>query len=249
MDPQLEADVRERFAEVFGDAPDGIAVAPGRVNLIGEHTDYNDGHVLPMAIDRDLAVAFRRRGDGRLRIHSRERGETWESALDVLTPSRRADWSDYAAGVAWALSEAGHTLSGADLAIAGDVPIGAGLSSSAALEVATARALAAADGLPWDPVAMARLCQRAENTFVGMACGLMDQFAAACSRDGQALLLDCRTLETQDVPLPASATIVVMDTGVRRSLARSAYNDRRPPARPRWRRCARPCPACGRCGT
>jgi galactokinase len=111
--------------------------------------------------------------------------------------------------------------------VAGNVPIGAGHSSSAALEVATARALAAVDGLAWEPDAMARLCQKAENDFVGMACGLMDQFASACSRDGQALLLDCRTLATEDVPLPENAAIVVMDTGVRRSLARSAYNDRR----------------------
>jgi galactokinase len=227
MDPRLGAEVRALFAVVFGAEPEGVAVAPGRVNLIGEHTDYNEGFVLPLAIDRDLAVAYRARTDGRLRVHSRERNQTWESALKELTPPRQAAWSDYVAGVAWALAGAGHGLAGVDLAVAGDVPVGAGLSSSAALEVATARALAAASGLPWDPVAMARLCQRAENDFVGMACGLMDQFAAACSREGRALLLDCRSLATEDVPLPETSAIVVMDTGVRRSLAHSAYNDRR----------------------
>jgi galactokinase len=227
MESRLVARVRARYFEAFCEDPHGVAVAPGRVNLVGEHTDYNDGFVLPMAIDRGLAVAYRPRGDHRLRVHSDATGETWEADVASLEPPVYARWSDYVAGVAWAMARAGHPVAGADLAVAGDVPIGAGLSSSAALEVATARALAAAYDLPWEPVAMARLCQQAENEFVGMACGVMDQFTAACSRAGQALLLDCRSLEAEHVPLPESAAVVIIDTGVRRSLARSAYNERR----------------------
>ena len=227
MESRLVARVRARYLEAFGEEPEGVAVAPGRVNLVGEHTDYNDGFVLPMAIDRGVAVAFRRRDDERLRVHSDATGETWEADIGSLAPPVYARWSDYVAGVAWAMAGAGQPVGGADLAVAGDVPIGAGLSSSAALEVSAARALAAAHGLCWDPVGMARLCQRAENEFVGMACGVMDQFTAACSRAGQALLLDCRSLDTAHVPLPESAAGVIMDTGVRRSLARSAYNERR----------------------
>ena len=142
--------VRERFASVFGGPPDGVAVAPGRVNLIGEHTDYNDGFVLPMGIERGLAVAFRRRADGVLRVHSLAREETREVTLAALAPVTQPDWIDYVAGVAWVLAGAGHPIGGADLAIGSDLPMGAGLSSSAALEVAVARALCAAYGIAWD---------------------------------------------------------------------------------------------------
>ena len=131
------------------------------------------------------------------------------------------------AGVAWAFASDGVPVAGMDVVVDGDVPIGAGLSSSAALEMATARALCAAAGAPWDPVRMARLGQQAENDYVGMNCGIMDQFASAACVDGSALLLDCRTLETRPVPVPAEAAVVVMDTGARRALAASAYNERR----------------------
>jgi galactokinase len=227
MDPHLAASVRERFASVFGGAPDGIAIAPGRVNLIGEHTDYNDGFVLPMAIERGLAVGYRPRADGVLRVHSLARDETRELTLRGLAPVASPQWVDYVAGVAWVLAGAGHSVGGADLAIGSDLPMGAGLSSSAALEVAVARSLCAAYGTAWNALAFAKLCQRAENEYVGMACGVMDQFASAASRVGRALLLDCRSLEVQAIPLPAHVAVVVMDTGVRRSLAASAYNDRR----------------------
>jgi galactokinase len=226
-DPQLAASVRERFTSVFGGAAEGLAVAPGRVNLIGEHTDYNDGFVLPMGIERGLSVAFRRRADGLLRVHSLAREETRELTLARLAPVRAPQWIDYVAGVAWVLAGAGHPVGGADLAIGSDLPMGAGLSSSAALEVAVARALCAAYGIAWDAIPFAKLCQRAENEYVGLSCGVMDQFAAAASRVGRALLLDCRSLQVQAVPLPAHVAVVVMDTGVRRSLAASAYNDRR----------------------
>ena len=219
--------VEARFAREFGIAPPHLAVAPGRVNLIGEHTDYNDGLVLPMAIGRATVIAFRPRADRRLRAHAVAFGETREIDLATLTAPGGSDWLSYVAGVAWALAAAGFDVPGLDVAIDGDVPIGAGLSSSASLVRAAARAFAAAGGLPWDPVAMAKLGQRAENVYVGMKCGLMDQFAAAVSLEGCALLLDCRSLAIEPVPVPAGTAVVVMDTGARRSLAGSAYNDRR----------------------
>ncbi len=214
------------FDGAFGRAADGVALAPGRVNLIGEHTDYNDGYVLPMAIDRHVGVAFAARADRVLRARAAAFGESVELELDRIAPGI-AGWFGYVAAVAWALERDGHRVRGVDLWIEGDVPLGAGLSSSAALELAVARAFAASSGLEWDPVAMARCCQRAENDFVGVQCGLMDQLAAAACEENAALLIDCRTLETESVALPAAAAVVVMDTGVRRSLADSEYNQRR----------------------
>jgi galactokinase len=202
-------------------------VAPGRVNLIGEHTDYNDGYVLPMAIDAGARVAFAPRGDRLLRVHAVAFDETREVPLDGLRPGGTRSWLAYVAGVAWAFAEAGHAVGGADLALESDVPMGAGLSSSAALEMAVARALCDVSGLVWSPLEMARLGQKAENEFVGVSCGIMDQFASAACREGSALLLDCRSLETEAVPVPDAATVIVMDTGARRSLATSAYNERR----------------------
>jgi galactokinase len=225
--------VRDAFAGLAGAPAQGVAFAPGRVNLIGEHTDYNDGFVLPMAIDRGVTAAFGTRADRRLRVHALAFGETREVGLDGLAPGTaearaRDGWMSYVAGVGWALESAGHRLPGLDLALAADLPMGAGLSSSAALEVAVARAWCAAAGIPWRPAEMARLCQKAENEFAGTACGIMDQFASAASEDGCALLLDCRSLATEPVPIPPAAVVVVLDTGVRRALAASsAYNDRR----------------------
>jgi galactokinase len=226
--------VRRAFAAACGPAtaPPAVALSPARVNLIGEHVDYQDGLVLPMAIDRHVAVAFAPRADGVLRAHATVPSETRETRLADLAPpppdaTNRGHWFAYAAGTAWALREAGLPISGLDLAIAGSVPQGAGLASSAALELAVARALCAAADLPWDPVAMARLCQRAENRYVGVACGLMDQYTSACGREGATLLLDCRSLECTPVTVPAEVAIVVMNTAVPRRLAGSAYNERR----------------------
>jgi galactokinase len=220
--------LRARFAQlVSGAASPRVAIAPGRVNLIGEHTDYNDGFVLPMAIESSVRMAFAPRTDRVLRIQAVSYGETHELSLDALIPRSIPGWAGYVAGTAWALAAAGHHLVGIDAVIESDVPVGAGLSSSAALEMAVARALCAAAGIAWDPFAMARLGQKAENDFVGVGCGIMDQFASAASHEGCALLLDCRSLETEAVPIPAEAAVVVMDTGARRSLAGSAYNDRR----------------------
>jgi len=218
---------KERFASVFGTEPSDVAIAPGRVNLIGEHTDYNEGFVLPMAIGLVAAVAFRPREDRRLRLHAVAYGETIEVDLDDLRPGRPPGWAGYVAGMAWALRGAGHRLAGMDAAVDGNVPLGAGLSSSAALEMAVARALAELGGVAWDPKLMALLGQRAENLYVGVKCGVMDQMASAACRKGAALLLDCRSLDSEPVPVPDEAAVVVMDTGARRELATSAYNDRR----------------------
>ncbi len=203
-----------------------MAVAPGRVNLIGEHTDYNDGWVLPMAIDRKVGVAAFSRDDGVIRAHSVVFGETRETRLENLTARGRSEWFDYVAGTAWALISTGHHLEGADLFVDGDVPLGSGLSSSAAVEMATARSLCGISDIEWDPVAMALLGQKTEWEYIGVKGGVMDQFIATMARAGHALLLDCRTLETRLVTFPDNAVVVVLDTGASRSLAGSAYNDR-----------------------
>jgi galactokinase len=201
------------------------ARAPGRVNLIGEHTDYNDGLVLPIAIDRCCVVTATRRSDRVLRLRSREVDALAEVSLDG--PSPRREWSDYPVGVAVMLEASGLRLPGADLTIASDVPPGAGLSSSAALEVAVAQALLALAGAALDPLPLAQLCQRAENEFVGARCGIMDQFVSVSARADHALLLDCRTLAARHVPLPEGVGIVVVDSGVRHSIAAGEYNRRR----------------------
>jgi galactokinase len=218
--------LRARFRGLFKAPPARVAFAPGRVNLIGDHTDYNDGFVLPMAIERGVAVAFRARSDRLLRAHSVAFAETRELKLDKIERKAKPDWLAYLAGVAWSLEQAGHRLTGLDLMVEADLPIGAGLSSSAAFEVAAARAFCDAAGIAWDPVAMAKLCRAAENDFVGVSCGLMDQYAAAASVEGCALLLDCRSVEAVPVPIPGDTIFVVMDTGARRTLVSSAYNDR-----------------------
>ncbi|HXY42163.1 MAG TPA: galactokinase family protein, partial [Vicinamibacteria bacterium] len=225
--PQLLHRACQRFDERFPGGGRQVSVAPGRVNLIGEHTDYNDGFVLPMAIGRAAVLAFRPRPDRLLRGYSVAYDEAKEVSLDELSAPGGTDWTSYVAGVAWSFASEGLSTRGLDFVVDGDVPIGAGLSSSAAIEMATARAMASAAAVEWDPVRMARLGQRAENRYVGVNSGIMDQFASAACQEGSALLLDCRSLETQPVPVPARAAVVVMDTGARRELAGSAYNDRR----------------------
>ncbi len=200
--------------------------SPGRVNLIGEHTDYNDGFVLPMAIDRNVWLAAMPRTDARVRIYSLDMES--ESEIDLEHFAGKIDgWGSYVQAVAWVLRQEGHTLNGWDGVVASNVPIGSGLSSSAALELAVARCFVETSGLPWDPVKMAKLCQRAENEWVGMNCGIMDQLIVAAGRQDHALLIDCRSLELEAVPLPEEAAIVVMDTSTRRGLVESAYNERR----------------------
>ncbi len=224
--------VRDRviaeFELVFREKPALLTRAPGRVNLIGEHTDYNDGFVLPVAIDRAAWIALRPRRDGGVVVHSLDfREKTSFRIGPELTHGR--GWHEYVRGVAWIMHEMGGLPldGGWEGVVAGDVPLGAGLSSSAALELATARAFAAAASLDWSPAQMARLAQRAENEWVGVNCGIMDQLICAAGEKDHALLIDCRTLETRSVSLPLDVAIVVLDTATRRGLVDSAYNERR----------------------
>jgi len=219
--------VAAAFGGRYGRAP-RLFRAPGRVNLIGEHTDYNGGFVLPLAIERETVVAAAARGDRRVRAYSLGREEEAEFDLDRPGPTRRGLWLDYVEGVARALEGRGVELSGADLLIASDVPAGAGLSSSAALEISAGLALARVSGREVDGVTLALAGQQAEHTYVGTMCGIMDQFVASLGRAGHALLIDCRSLEAEAVPLDtAEVAIVVCDTGVKHELSSSEYNARR----------------------
>lgn len=217
------------FVDRYGGQPEWVARAPGRVNLIGEHTDYNDGFVMPMAIDRAVYIAGSSLEDDRVEVHSvdfAEQGSFALSSVDKLVPAGDG-WLEYVKGTAWALADAGLALTGWRGAMVGDVPVGAGLSSSAAVELAVARAFSAQAGWAWDASAMALLGQRAENRWVGVNCGIMDQMISACGRADHALLLDCRSLQGTLVPLPEGVSVVVLDTGTRRGLVDSAYNERR----------------------
>jgi galactokinase len=217
--------VQDEYARRFG--PPGFLVrAPGRVNLIGEHTDYNGGFVLPMAIDRATWIAGRARDDRVVTLHSLDYGETASFSLDSLVPGTAGGWIAYAKGVAGALMEQDATLRGWDGVVAGDVPIGAGLASSASFALASARAYTAAASMPWRATEMARVCLRAENHWIGLNCGIMDQLISACGRAGHALLIDCRDSSFQAIPLPINVRVVVLDTGKPRSLTSSAYNVR-----------------------
>jgi len=217
--------LREEFKKRYGAAP-AIYRAPGRVNLIGEHTDYNDGFVMPATIGFWTQAAVAPRTDRTLRVASLNDAET--IAFDLDTPPRRTGkWHDYVIGVVVALRQADVPLGGADLLVEGNVPIGAGLSSSASLEVACALALLAVSRQSITPINLARVCQTAENAFVGMRCGIMDQFASVFGKVGHALLLDCRSLEARPVPLPNDISLVICNSGVHHALAGSEYNARR----------------------
>lgn len=214
------------FPRHFEGRPEFLVRAPGRVNLIGEHTDYNDGFVLPLAIERAIWLALRPRADRQVRLASLDFEETATFSLDRLAREDEG-WVEYLKGVGWALQEAGYALRGWEGVLAGDIPVGAGLSSSAALEVAATRAFAAVSGFAWEAAPMARLSQRAENEWVGVNCGIMDQMIVAAGEEGHALLIDCRSLETEAVPLPPETAVVILDTTTRRGLVDSAYNERR----------------------
>ncbi len=212
------------YREQFGNEPEIITSAPGRVNLIGEHTDYNGGFVLPCAINRRVAVALASAGDGEGFLYSADLKE-----MRPLSDVREGLWADYPRGVFWTLIAAGVSLPPVHMAVAGDVPMGAGLSSSAAIEAATALALATLAGVALSRPGLARLCQRAENEFVGVRSGIMDQYAALLCEADHALLLDCQSLAAATIPLnldEAKLALVVCDTQVRRSLRGTAYNAR-----------------------
>jgi galactokinase len=219
--------LRQAFREKYGPEP-RLFRAPGRVNLIGEHTDYNDGFVLPMAIERETAVAAAPRPDRLVRIHALDYGEDAEFDLDRPGPTRRGLWLDYVEGVARALERRGVRLGGADLAVSSSVPAGAGLSSSAALEVSSGLALASVSGAQVARIELALAGQEAEHTYVGAMVGIMDQFVASLGRAGHALFIDCRSLEASLVPLDTrEVAVAVCNTGVRHELAASEYNTRR----------------------
>ncbi len=217
--------LEKNFAARFNAKPRFIVRAPGRVNLIGEHTDYNDGFVLPMAIDRAVWMALTPRSDSQLRIHSMDYGTN--SIFSLLDFAHDTGWGEYIKGVAYELKKENFDLSGFDAIIRGDVPRGAGLSSSAAVEIAAARAFSVASNFEWDAPRMAKLAQKAENEWVGVNCGIMDQMTSAISKSGCALFLDCRSLEYQYAPLPETVSVVILDTSTRRGLVESAYNERR----------------------
>ena len=211
------------FRRIFGHPPEAAARAPGRVNLIGEHVDYNEGLVLPVAIDLDVVACARARADGMLVVHADDLGQTSTLQIDAADA---AGWAAYVVGVAALLQSAGVPVPGADIAFAGDIPLGAGLSSSAALEAAIALAVLRLGNAAMEPLQIAQLCREAESRWAGVSCGIMDQFAALLSRADHAMLLDCRSLETRFIPWPPSVAIVVTDSSVSRELAASAYNDR-----------------------
>jgi galactokinase len=215
--------LRERFRRHFGREPELAVRAPGRVNLIGEHTDYCEGLVLPCAIDRATWVAAARREDGRVRVVS----EGFAPAeFAAAAPARRGDWADYVQGPFFALRERGVTPPGVDLAVASEVPREAGLSSSAALGVAVAGVLREAGGLALSARDLAELAHRGESGFVGVQCGIMDQYASALGRRGHALRIDCRSREVEPIPIAARASLLLVHSGVERRLAAGAYGQR-----------------------
>ncbi|MBV9574483.1 MAG: galactokinase [Acidobacteriales bacterium] len=218
--------LKAEFSRHFAGEPSFFR-APGRVNLIGEHTDYNEGYVLPAAIDFDVRIACAKDDGSKLRVYSVQQTEDAELDLAESDPHPRHDWTDYIRGVELQLRKGGTSVRGANLVIDGRVPMGAGLSSSAALEVSVSKGLMELSGQSMNGVEMARLCQRAENEFVGARCGIMDQFSSIFGRAGHAMLLDCRSLELEYVPLPNSVCVVICNTMVRHSLSSGEYNKRR----------------------
>lgn len=239
--PQFEIDVRAlklktseqqmlqkvvaTYYSRFGEAPMSVVRAPGRVNVIGEHTDYNAGFVLPVAIDRATWIALSPSGNDAVELYSMDHDEVL--SFNSQNPSKGgASWGEYPKSTAWSLLDAGFALKGWRGVTACDVPIGAGLSSSASFELAVARAFVLVSGCDWNGRRMSELCQRAENEWVGVRCGIMDQMISAVGQAGMALLIDCRDLSFEAVPVPQGVSLLVMDTSTRRGLMDTAYNER-----------------------
>ncbi|MEC8223037.1 MAG: galactokinase, partial [SAR324 cluster bacterium] len=218
--------VIEEFKNLYHTDPSYLVRAPGRVNLIGEHTDYNDGFVLPMALSQSIWIALSSQPNPEVELHSLDFEESVNVPLEEDYQKSRG-WQEFLKGVLDILKQEGYSLSGWKGVAAGNVPIGAGLSSSSAFELAIARAFTSVGNWEWHPLEMAGLCQRAENEWVGMNCGIMDQTISALGQAGNALFLDCRSLETRQVRMPENLQIAVMDTGTRHELVDSAYNERR----------------------
>ncbi len=217
----------EAFKTKFGIPPACVSSAPGRVNLIGEHTDYNNGYVFPIAINRQTVIAASPRSDRNLCIHAHNFGSSVEESLDNLERTKEKSWSNYCKGVASMLQESGKKLMGANLLINSDIPNGAGLSSSAALEMATAYVLLALNDIAIPSQEIINICHNAEFEFVGVHCGIMDQFVSCMGKKDHALFLDCESLKYEHVWIPARCKLVICDTGVKRHLATSEYNIRR----------------------
>jgi galactokinase len=215
------------FREAAKHEPDAVAFAPGRVNLIGEHTDYNEGFVMPAAVDRGVAVAARRVAGDAFTLHAVDLKQSCVFARGPLQRDPAHPWADYFKGVVWALGKQGIDVPACEAAVTGDLPRGAGLSSSAAYEVATLMLLKTLGGFELAPVEVAKLAREAENGFVGVACGIMDQMASTFGAQGRALLLDCRSLAYESVAIPEGLKIVVVNTGIHHALASSEYNKRR----------------------
>jgi galactokinase len=228
MDAQARKQlVSDRFREIYGGQPQYWSRAPGRVDLMGSHTDYNLGYVLTMTIDRDTWIAARPRQDGRVSVQSLNAAGWGDFALGDLETSRCRNWADYLRGTAWALQDAGYRLTGFDGLVHSTVPFGSGLSSSAALEMACAVMFQLTSGFELEPVEMALIGQAGENQYVGMSCGILDQYSSAMGQTGSALLLDCRSLDSQLAPIAAGIKVVICDTRAERNLAGTEYGERR----------------------
>jgi len=222
---KMAIQVQLAFEERFGSAPEHVIRAPGRVNLIGEHTDYSGGFVLPVALEHAVWIALRPRPDQRVVLHSLDFAETAE--LDLSEPQKQEKgWQEYLKGITKILQEAGWKLTGWEGVMMGDIPQGAGLSSSAALEMACLRAFAEASEKSWQPQIAAKMAQQAETEWVGISCGIMDQLISACGVAGHALFIDCRNLEMKPVKLPEGIRVMILDTMTRRGLVDSLYNER-----------------------